>query len=132
MIEEKWGEMILNGEKTLEIRRGHCRKHAGERIGLCYSGTSCIYGYVDFVQSIGPLTADDWRELRDKHCVPGDAMRYGAKTCGWVMRNPERCLQPFEIQRAGGAVIWQSVEDLEDIMPLSEFMRMQMAGSTTV
>ena len=110
VIKAEWGEKILNGEKTLEIRRGHCKEHEGERIGLCYSGTSCIYGYVDVVESIGPLTASEWCELRDKHCVPGDALPYGAETCGWVMTNPQRCVQPLRIVRKRGAVIWQSVD----------------------
>ena len=41
MIERKWGEKILNGEKDIEVRHFKNEKRCGERVGLCFNGTSC-------------------------------------------------------------------------------------------
>jgi hypothetical protein len=109
VIKREWGEKILSGEKTLEIRCGSCSAHKGERIGLCYSGTGCIYGFVDLVDSIGPFTQQEWCALRHRHLVPEEALPYGAHTCGWVMANPQRLETPIKIVRSRGAVIFQSV-----------------------
>ena len=109
VIKREWGEQILSGEKTLEIRRGACSSHKGERIALCYSGTGCVYGFVDLVDSIGPFTLQEWGELRDRHRVPEVSLPYGKHTCGWVLANPQRLETPIEIVRSRGAVIWQVV-----------------------
>ena len=109
MIKRHWGEKILSGEKTLEIRCGLCVAHKGERIGLCYSRTGSIYGFVDLVESMGPFSQDEWYALRDRHCVHQTALPYGANTCGWVMANPQRLETPIKIVRSRGAVTWQTV-----------------------
>ena len=88
--------------------------HKGERIGLCYSGTGCIYGFVDLVESIGPLTPQEWCELRHRHrvtkrCRTVKELPYGGRTCGWVVANPQRLETPIKIVRSRGAVIWQGV-----------------------
>ena len=82
---------------------------------LQYScGYSCseprIYGFVDLLDSCGPLTRSEWSALRDRHCVPGKELPYGANTCAWVMANPERLDTPLGIERKKGAVIFQSVD----------------------
>jgi hypothetical protein len=109
MIKPIWGEKILSGEKTLEIRGSHCIKHLGERVGLCFSGTSAIYGFVDIVKSVGPLSKSEWCALQREHCVPGEDLPYGKRTCAWSVANPERLETPIEIARSRGAVGWQSV-----------------------
>ena len=81
MLKREWGEKILDGHKTLEIRLGHCDKR--ERIGLCYSGTSSIHGFVDVVGSLGPFKQHEWCALRHRHCVPGEKMPYGGQHV-WV------------------------------------------------
>ena len=108
IIKPEWGEKILNGEKRMEIRRNRCLKHVGKRIGLCFSGTSAVYGFVDFVANMGPLSGQEWDALRPWHCVPGDALPYGKNTCGWVMARPERLANPMRIERSA-TVIWQPV-----------------------
>ena len=95
----------------IEILSGHCVSSLGKCIGLCYSGTSCIYGFVDVVNSIGPFNQSEWCELRNRHRVPGDKLPYGTDTCGWVMANPKRLATPLKIPRSIGAVKWQKVID---------------------
>ena len=107
VLKRKWGEKILSGEKTIEIRRGRCLKR--ERIGLCYSGTESIYGFVDVVDSIGPFNKSEWCAHRDRHRVPGDNLPYGTNTCGWVMANPKRLATPLKVAHKNGVVKWQTV-----------------------
>ena len=107
VVKPEWGEKILNGEKTLEIRRGNHKKHVGERIGLCFSGTGAIQGFVDFMGAVGPLDVPTWRARRRDHCVPGDALPYGACTWGWEMANPERLEAAIQFERKPEAVIFQ-------------------------
>ena len=92
----------------LEIRSGNHKKHRGKRIGLCFSGTSAIQGYVDFVDTVGPLDLPMWRARRGEHCVPGDALPYGKHTWGWALANPEWLSAPIRFER-NEAVIFQCV-----------------------
>ena len=108
IIKPKWGRKILNGEKTLEIRRGNHHAHIGKRIGICFSGTAAIQGFVDFVGTVGPLDVPTWRARRADHCVPGDELTYGAQTWGWVMGNSEWLDAPIQFER-NSAVIFQRV-----------------------
>ena len=36
MIDRKWGQMILNGEKSIEVRHFKNQQHCGKRVGLCF------------------------------------------------------------------------------------------------
>ena len=107
IIKPKWGRRILDGEKVLEIRRGNRKEHLGKRIGLCFSGTSAIQGYVDFVGTVGPLDRPMWRARRGEHCVPG-ALPYGKHTWGWALANPEWRHEPIQFER-NASVIFQNV-----------------------
>ena len=108
IIKPKWGRRILDGKKVLEIRRGNHKKHIGKRIGLCFSGTSAIQGYVDFVGTVGPLDLPMWGARRSEHCVPDEKLPYGKHTWGWAFANPERLSEPIRFER-NAAVIFQSV-----------------------
>lgn len=109
-IKPHWGDMILNSNKTYEIRRGKCEKHLGKRIGIAFSGTKRIFGFVDFVENVGPFTASTWAAARPQHLVPGDQLPYGNNTCGWRFENPERLATPIPFEFKQGAVIWQTIE----------------------
>ena len=58
-------DKILDGEKTLEIRSKPIHKHIGKRIALAASGTSAIFGWVELVECLGPLSKSDWHSMCD-------------------------------------------------------------------
>ena len=60
IIKPKWLQMIMDGRKTWEIRRGRSHKD-GQTIYLVASGTGAIYARATFVTSHGPLTQDEWK-----------------------------------------------------------------------
>ena len=64
MIDRKWGQMILNGEKSIEVRHFKNQQHCGKRVGLCFNGTSRVYGYVTFINNI-KFCPRSWRRSRD-------------------------------------------------------------------
>jgi hypothetical protein len=102
-------DKILDGEKTLEIRKFPVHKHNGKRIGLAASGTSAIFGWVEFVECLGPLSNSDWHAMRPLHCVDGPRP-YGESTYAYVLRDPQREVREIPFQRKPGSVIWQTVE----------------------
>ena len=108
MVKPHWGRLLLSGEKTLEIRGSDHYKYVGERIGISYSGTSAIQGFVDFVGTVGPLDPPTWRARRADHRVGGEQLPYGAHTWGWAMANPFRLNVPIQFER-NAAVIFQRV-----------------------
>ena len=103
-------DKILNGEKTLEIRRAPICKHVGKRIGLAASGTSAIQGWVELVECLGPLSKSDWHAMRHLHCVGDTERPYGESTYAYVLRGPRREVREIPFERKCGAVIWQDVE----------------------
>ncbi len=66
IMNPEWGEMILKGEKTWEVRRS-ATNHI-ERIKIAYSKTKKSFGEVNLVKCI-PLTKDLFEKNVDKHCI---------------------------------------------------------------
>lgn len=110
VIKEKWADMILNGEKTWEIR-GSQTKQRG-RICIIKSGSGKIFGSVDLVDCI-PLHGGDDVELilnnHDKHRVPLGAIPY-RKPWAWVLKDPLIYPFPIRYDHPQGAVIWVNLE----------------------
>lgn len=107
----------------IEIRSQPIHKHIGKRIALAASGTSAIFGWVELVECLGPLSQTDWHAMRDLHCV-GDAERpYGESTYAYVLRDPRREVREIPFERKDGAVIWQDVEVAEQTARLVRVRR---------
>lgn len=101
-IRQPWAELILSGRKTIETRswrtswRGLIAIHAGWVIdeamcarydldpqALAHGG---LIGTVEVVD-VFAFSAQTWRDLRDRHCVPDDDP---AGRAGWSLANPRR------------------------------------------
>ena len=109
MIDRKWGQMILNGEKSIEVRHFKNQQHCGKRVGLCFNGTSRVYGYVTFINNI-KFCPRSWIAEQGQHRVPDeDTVPYGGKAWGWVCADPEWVGTPFLIHRKVGAQIFQKL-----------------------
>ena len=65
MIKRKWGEKILNGEKTIEVRAIPNYEHCGERVGLCFNESGGrVFGYVTFISNI-KFDKETWVQQRE-------------------------------------------------------------------
>lgn len=100
-IRQPWIELILSGEKTIEVRtwksthRGSLWLHAGQKIdekvrahyGLVADLTiGAIVGHVD-VEDCFSFTEDSWNSLQSSH---RNLAPFDARYCGWILRNPCR------------------------------------------
>ena len=108
MIDRKWGEMILDGHKSIEVRHTKNEKHQNKRVGLCFNGTSRVYGYVTFIENIA-FTSVSWEQERARHCCREGTVPYGGRAWGWVCEDPEWLAAPITIRRKRGAQIFQLV-----------------------
>ena len=110
MIKQFWMDKILDGHKTLEIRKRRVKQVIGKRIWLAASGSSATFGSVEVVACLGPLTQSEWDKLRSKHLVPQERPYYGGSTFAYVLQDPQRLPECISFERKRGAVIWQDVE----------------------
>lgn len=106
MIKTIWGDKVLSGEKSWEIRRTKTKNI--KRIALAFSGTGKKYGEVNITECI-PLTKELWENNIEKHCVPlswEELLKRYPKPVAWVLEKPERYPEPIPFERHKGAVIW--------------------------
>ena len=107
MIKQPWGEKILNGEKTWEIRGSGTSKRG--RIALAFSKTGAKYGEVELVDSI-PLTEELWKSGCVKAGLPDvswkELLEMYKAPYAWVMQNPQKYKAPVPFTPKRGAVIW--------------------------
>ena len=93
----------MNEDKDLEIRGTPCHKK-GELIYLCPSGASAVTGTAVLADCLGPLTREEFDDLRPRHKVPGPSPY--EQTYAWVLQQRQR--MPHQpIRRKPGAMIWQ-------------------------
>lgn len=104
VIKPEWLQLILNGEKTLEIRANTCRKTPGTAIFLSPSGSAKITGRAIFDGSI-PIEDDDtWALFRPQHCVPG--ARPYRRTHAWRLSEVMHLENiPYAVRR--GSIVWR-------------------------
>ncbi|WLR46522.1 ASCH domain-containing protein [Halobacillus litoralis] len=109
LIKEPWIEMILNGEKTWEIR-GTNTKQRGT-IGLIKSGSGHVFGTVDIKDS-KLLTKEEYEKsthlhgIQEEDCQP---MPY-KRTYAWELGNPVLYEEPIPYTHPLGAVIWVDLD----------------------
>lgn len=112
VIREPWLGLILDGEKTLEIRGSSCRKPRDSLIYLSASGSGAVSGHAVFVECIGPMSDDEWEMRREQHRVSGPATMY-SKIYGWRLSNPTR-IAPVPYLVKPGAITWRRFEPVSD------------------
>jgi hypothetical protein len=102
VVKKHWLELILGGQKTLEIRRYPCHSLLGKRIWLCMSGSSAVYGSALIRSTSDALSQEKWVELRYAHLVDGDRMY--ARSFAWELVDVETLARPVNICRKKGSI----------------------------
>lgn len=107
IVKPKWADLILKGDKTLELRSSNTKIRG--TIGIIKSKTGQVFGEVDIVDSI-ELTDDMFYELQDKHKVfcERDEISY-KKIYAWVLENPKIYENPVSYTHKQGCVIWVNI-----------------------
>lgn len=115
IIKEKWLNLILDGDKCLEIRGG--RTHKRGLIGLIQSGSGEVKGVADLtdcreldqlsfqrLQGFYQIKGRSWGELPYK------------KVYGWMLQKRMRLKTPVKYNYPRGAVIWVKVDIPEEVL----------------
>ena len=109
VIKKPYIDMIISGQKTLEIRGAPCRKPVGTRVFLSASGSGTICGSAIFSGSVGPISLEDWDAYRAMHRVEGNELMY-KKTFGWSFVQAEVVDPPIPYMVKRGSIGWRRYE----------------------
>ena len=114
IIKSKWLDLILKGEKTIEIRGSNTKKQ-GEAICLLVSKSHKILGTCKIAYTY-PISCSDWSEEREKHKVElsySELKKIYKNPYAWVLEDVALIKSEKEIyyKHPKGAVIW--VKDVE-------------------
>lgn len=106
ILKPHWADLILSGEKTIEIR-GNNTKIRGT-IGIIKSKSGSVFGTVDLYDSIF-LTKELYEGLREIHKVGisyEELLKIYPKPYGWCFRNAFKYDKPLKYNHKRGCVIW--------------------------
>lgn len=103
IIKKPWIDLILNGEKTWEVR-GSNTKIRGI-ISLIQSGTGQIIGTVELVDSF-EVSKETLKESYSNHKIDDLSIVNYKKAHAWVLQNPQIFKEPIPYIHPQGAVIW--------------------------
>lgn len=109
IIKPKWAELILNGEKTLEIRGS--RTNTRGRIGIIKSGSKKVYGTAELNDCI-KLTEDNYDTLRDFHKLDisyEELLEIYKNPQAWVLSKAEKYEVPVDYEHKRGCIIWVNI-----------------------
>ena len=114
IIKSKWLNLILKGEKTIEIR-GSDTKKQGEIIYLLESETNRVLGTCKIAYTY-TISCSDWSEERDNHKVElsyPELKKIYKNPYAWVLEDvkPIKSEKELYYKHPKGAVIW--VKDVE-------------------
>ena len=114
IIKNKWLDLILKGEKTIEIR-GSDTKKQGEIIYLLESETNRVVGTCKRAYTY-TISWSDWSEERDNHKVElsyPELKKIYKNPYAWVLEDvkPIKSEKELYYKHPKGAVIW--VKDVE-------------------
>lgn len=115
-MKPEWWEKILDGEKTLEIRKTHPQNERLEwpvTVLVYVSGTGAVQGQFLCPREVSYRTMQD---LEKMSCVPReDLLKYakGRRLSGWIVQSPEKFDAPSPLAEFGldrPPMSWQYVE----------------------
>lgn len=135
IIKKKWLDLIVSGEKTIEIR-GSDTKKIDQKIYLLESGTGRVQAEC-VIRATYPISCSDWCEEIDRHCVDipySELIKRYKNPYAWVLSEVEPIEGIWYYEHPKGAVVWvknvkpvvrckmsESGTDIKKRMPLDEF-----------
>ena len=106
IIKPKWADLILNKEKTIEIR-GNNTKIRGT-IGIIKSGTKKIFGTVELIDS-EELTREKFNLWKDKHKLDisyDELIETYPRPYAWHLSEATKYDAPISYKHKQGCVVW--------------------------
>ncbi len=106
IIKPKWANLILQGEKSWEIRG--CNTSIRGPIAIIKSGTGMIYGTVELVDSI-QVNLSTLTNNINLHCVEDLSVVKYPNPYAWVLKNPVPYDNPIPYTHKQEVVIWANI-----------------------
>lgn len=106
VILEEHLNKILHGRKTMELRSMHNRQLG--MIALIKKGSGKIYGVAEIVESIGPMSFNEFCDSAHEHAIAPEMLREIFEkgwNHGWRLRNVVTIKSPVSYIHRRGAVI---------------------------
>lgn len=107
IIREPWIDLILQGEKTWEMRGP--RTAVRGRVALIRKGAGAVCGVADLVGTEPALDAAGLAASRDRHRIPASmdaAVLEAGWLVPWVLANARPLARPVSYVHPSGAVVW--------------------------
>ena len=112
VVKPEWLELLLNGDKTVEIRSTACRLQVGTIVYFSPSRSGHVSGSAIFLGSIFFADAERWESARSLHLVSGP-LPY-PRTHGWMFGSPCRFDQTVPYLVKKGSVVWRKFEPIAE------------------
>jgi len=107
VVAEPWASLLVDGEKTWELRTTSTKVRGP--IGIAAKGTGTIIGAVELVAVHGPFTRAEIAPYEHLHRVPASSTSTYSGPKGlfaWEMAGAVRFDTPIPCRHPQGAVIW--------------------------
>ncbi|WP_457637718.1 ASCH domain-containing protein [Oceanithermus sp.] len=111
IVREPYASLIVDGEKTWEIRK-HPTRQRGP-IGIISNGE--LIGQVDVVDVAGPFTVEELLAHAEKHRAADFLEGYarGKPLWAWVLANPKRYPRPLHVPPRPGRMMWVDLSEVD-------------------
>lgn len=106
IIKPKWADLILNGNKTMEIRSKNTNIRG--TIGIIKSGTKKIWGTVQLFNCM-ELNRKNFEKYKNQHKLEisyDELLKIYSKPYIWCLRNVKIFKNPLPYEHKRGCVVW--------------------------
>ena len=100
IVQQPWLDMILSGEKTMDLR-SFTTSIRGE-VAILHDGK--IWGYVNLYDVLGPMTKREINQHYNQHRVDSHLIRN--YEYGWLFKNLRTLQRPRKYDHPQGAQVW--------------------------
>lgn len=111
IIKPFWADLILDGEKNIEIRSSNTNIRG--KIGIIKSGSKKVFGTVELIGS-EELTEEKFNLWKDRHRLDisyAELIEIYPKPYAWHFANAERYNSPVNYNHKQGCVIWVNLSN---------------------
>lgn len=116
IIKPYWADLILNGNKTMELRSS--KTNIRGKIGIIKNGSKQVYGTVELIDCV-KLDSDLYYKNKKRHCVEETYDKIPYKNLyGWILKYPIKFNKPIPYNHKQGCIIWVNLEgdEFNDIL----------------
>ena len=107
ILKEPWATLVVNGEKTIEIRTMPTNK-IGKEIYIAKAGTKTLIGKVT-ITDCRRLTPEEFQNLSPQHLALHYSFPPNKKIYGWFLKNAHPFPCPIPYKHPQGAQIWVKI-----------------------